>query len=580
MKSKIFIVCALTATMFISGSCQKWKGQGDEKILKVAVTTEIPTLDPATAYDTVSSSAIYQSYETLYQYHYLKRPYSLEPLLAASMPKIEGNGKRLIIKIKTGVRYHDDLVFNGKPRYVEAEDFITQIKRIAFEPTNSTGWGLFEGRIQGIDQFRKEAGSDFNKFKTLTISGLKALDKETLQIDLNAPFPQMLYAFAMSFTTPLPMEAVEYYKNDFHDHILGTGPFILKEWKKDSYLKLVKNVNYRDEFYPAQGDRQANESGLLSYAGKKLPFLDGIEIRLFKKPEERWPLFLDKKLDFMPLPKTNFAEVIDTDGQLSSRFKDKNLRLHVSPAQTYWWFSFNMKDPLLGRNKNLRLAIAHAIDFDKFVQVFTNNVGQRANSIYPPGIPGYLPSAKLPYEYNLEKAKNYLKLAGYPDGKGLAPINFDESGAGNTEREQADFIKTELARIGIKVNPVLNLFPAFLAKGKKGDLQFFQDGWSLDYPDAENCLQLLHSKNQSPGPNGSFYANAKVDQLIDRIKLLADGPEKTKLMTEVEKQVNEDLPWVMVYYSRNYTLVQDYVKNYRYSDLVFNYFKYLDLGER
>ena len=101
MKSKIFIACALIATILLNGSCQKWKGQGDEKILKVAVTTEIPTLDPATAYDTVSSSAIYQSYETLYQYHYLKRPYTLEPLLAASMPKVEGNGKRLIIKIKT-----------------------------------------------------------------------------------------------------------------------------------------------------------------------------------------------------------------------------------------------------------------------------------------------------------------------------------------------------------------------------------------------------------------------------------------------------------------------------------------------
>ena len=384
----------------------------------------------------------------------------------------------------------------------------------------------------------------------------------------------------MTFTSPLPMEAVEYYKNNFHDHILGTGPFILKEWKKESHLIMVKNPNYHDEFYPAQGDRQANESGLLSYAGRKVPFLDGIEIRLFRKNEERWPLFLDKKLDFMPLPKTNFAEVIDTDGQLSSKFRDKNLQLHVSPAQTYWWFSFNMNDPLVGKNKYLRLAIAHAIDFDKFVQVFTNNVGQRANSIYPPGIPGYLPSAKLPYEYNIEKAKEYLKLAGFPEGKNLPPINFDESGAGNTEREQAEFVKSELAKVGIKINPVLNLFPAFLSKGKKGELQFFQDGWSLDYPDAENCLQLLYGKNHSPGPNSSFYSNPRVDQLIERIKLLSDGPEKTRLMADVERQVNEDLPWIMVYYSRNYTLVQDYVKNYRYSDLVFNYFKYLDLAER
>lgn len=574
-KFKFFIFIAV---LVVCGSCRKNLGQNDEKILRVAVTSEIPTLDPVTAYDTVSSSAIYQVYETLYQYHYLKRPYTLEPLLAAEMPKIEGNGKRYIIKIKSGVRYHDDPAFKGQPRYVEAEDFITQLKRVAFIPSHSTGWGLFEGRIKGIDEFRKAVGEDFGKFKIMKIEGVKALDKQTLQIDLAAPYPQMLYAFAMTFTSPMPIEVVEFYNNKLYDHVVGTGPFVFQEWKKDSYLKLKRNAFYREEFYPSQGDRQANEGEMLNYAGKRLPFLSGIEFQFYKNPEERWPLFMEKKLDFLPLPKTNFAQAIDSSGQLSQQYQKKNIRLLVSPAQTYWWISFNMKDPLFGKNKNLRLAIAHAIDFDRFVQVFTNNVGQRANSIFPPGIPGYTPTARLPYRYDLNKAKEYLRLAGFPDGKGLPTINFDESGAGNTEREQAEFIKAELAKVGIKINPVLNLFPVFLEKGKKGELQLFQDGWSLDYPDAENCLQLLYGKNHAPGPNTSAYANPEVDRLIERIKLLNDGPEKAELMTQIEKLVNADIPWVMIYYSRNYTLVHDYVKNFRYSDLIFNYYKYIDLN--
>ncbi len=578
MKCQKLNLVILTTVLLLSGSCRNKIGQSDDKILHVAVTSEVPTLDPATAYDTVSSSAIYQSYETLYQYHYLKRPYTLEPLLAVGMPKVEGNGKRYTIKIKTGVRYHDDVAFKGQPRFVEAEDFITQLKRVAFMPSHSTGWGLFEGRIRGIDEFRKAAGDDFSKFKSLHIEGVKALDKETLQIDLNAPYPQMLYAFAMTFTSPMPIEVVEFYKNDLHDHVVGTGPFLLQEWKKESYLKLKRNPFYREEFYPSQGDRQANEGNMLNYAGKRIPFLDGIEFHFYKNPEDRWPQFMDKKLDFLALPKTNFNQAIDSTGQLSQQFQKKNIKLLVSPAQTYWWFSFNMKDPLLGKNKYLRLAIAHAIDFDHFVQVFTNNVGQRANSIFPPGIPGYTPTAQLPYEYDLKKAKEYLRLAGYPDGKGLPTLNFDESGAGNTEREQAEFIKNELAKVGIKINPVLNLFPVFLEKGKKGELQFFQDGWSLDYPDAENCLQLLYGKNHSPGPNTSGYSNPEVDRLIERIKLLNDGQEKAQLMTQVEKLVNADIPWVMIYYSRNYTLVHDHVNNFRYSDLIFNYYKYLDLS--
>ena len=103
MRSPILLFLVLLVTIGMSNSCRNRIGQSDEKILHLAENTDIPTLDPATAYDTVSSSVIFQTYETMFQYHYLKRPFTLEPLLAAAMPKIEGNGKRYIIKIKSGV---------------------------------------------------------------------------------------------------------------------------------------------------------------------------------------------------------------------------------------------------------------------------------------------------------------------------------------------------------------------------------------------------------------------------------------------------------------------------------------------
>jgi ABC-type transport system substrate-binding protein len=60
---------------------------------------------------------------------------------------------------------------------------------------------------------------------------------------------------------------------------------------------------------------------------------------------------------------------------------------------------------------------------------------------------------------------------------------------------QADFFKTQLEAVGIKLKIVKNNFNEYLEKSKSGHLVFFQDGWTLDYPDAENVLQLLSSQN-------------------------------------------------------------------------------------
>ena len=99
----------------------------------------------------------------------------------------------------------------------------------------------------------------------------------------------------------------------------------------------------------------------------------------------------------------------------------------------------------------------------------------------------------------------------------------------------------------------------------------------MDYPDAENSLQLLTTKNHSPGPNSTYYTNNKFDNMFNKLKLMENGIEKTDLMNKLEDIVNEDMPWIMQYYTRNYILFHDHLKNYRHSDLIYNNLKYLRL---
>ncbi|MFG1482214.1 ABC transporter substrate-binding protein [Halobacteriovorax sp. HFRX-2_2] len=547
----------------------------DKNTLRFPLTESISTIDPVNAYDSVSMSVIYQGYEQLFEYHYLRKPLKLVPLLAEEMPQVSDDGLTYTIKVKEGVQYHDHPAFNGQPRYVEAQDFINQIKRLAFTPYRSNGWWLFDGRVVGLNKFRKEVGSDFEKLLSTNVDGLKALDKRTLQIRLIAPYPQMLNALAMSFTSPMPAEVMK--KETFLDELIGTGPYKLDKWFRGSKLFMSRFNNYHKSFYPGKGDRFAHSKNLLTDAGKRVPFIDKIEFHIIKEAQTRWLQFMSGKLDFLRVPKDNYHSLVSPSGELTEEFRDKKITLDIFSSFTYWWFSFNMKDPIVGTNKNLRLAIAHAVNVEKYIKTFTNNIGLKANSIYPPGIPGYDPSRKLPYSYNIEKAKEYLRKAGYPDGKGLPTLVYDTRASSTTQRQRAELLKQDLEAIGIKMKIQLNTFPAFLKKSKEGKLQIWLDGWTLDYPDSENVLQLLTTKNQAPGPNVSNYSNADFDKKFESIKVMNDSDEKYLLMSQVEDIVLEDLPWVLLYYSRDYIVYHNRLKNFRYNDLVVNKVKYLRL---
>lgn len=566
---RTFLLCLL---IFVSCT----KDSKRENSVTIPLDGEISTLDPANCYDAVCYIPVTQVYETLFEFEYLKRPYTLRPLLAEAFPVISTDRKTYTFKIKKGIKYHPN-EWLPEGRTVKAQDIVDQIKRVAFSPVRSQGWWLFDGKIKGLNEWRSKVGSDLKKFFELPVSGLRAADEHTLVIELVAPYPQLLYAMAMSFTSPMPAEAIKAAQNNFTGQTVGTGAYFITKYSPTHEVLLKKNPDYISSTYPTQGDRYAHEKGLLKDAGAKLPFVDNARLVVVKEPQTDWLNFMKKNSDIINLTKDLYAIALTSEGKLKPEVVKNNVQLQVSPTLIYWWIAFNMKDPVVGNNLNLRKAIAHAVNTEKYIELFTYNIAQKANSIYPPGIPGYSPSRDLPYQYNTALARDYLAKAGFPDGKGLPVLRFDIRGTDTRRRQMGEFIQQELRKIGIEVVVNVNTFPAFLDKSRRGELQFWQGGWILDYPDAENVLQLLNSANLPPGPNSSQYVNSEFDELFNRLKGLEDGSEKTRLMTKMEEIVNHDLPWIMQYYSRNYILSHDYLLNYRYSDIINNYVKYLKL---
>lgn len=546
--------------------------------INVALTTDVSTLDPAVSYDTVSAEVIYQIHESLFEYDYLIRPYHLKPLLAQEMPSIEDQGKKYIIKLKQNIKYHPHKAFNGKERFVKSIDFVNQIKRLAYKPTKSNGWWLFDQKITGLNKFRNlVTDANLDTFFNYKVEGLSTPDDHTLIIKLNKPYPQLIYALAMSFTTPMPEEIIRFHSNDLSQGTSGTGPFILKEWKKGLSIKLDRFKDYHPSKYPNKGDRISYQKSLLKDKGQSIPFVDGIKFNIMKEAQTRWLNFLKKNIDFIILNKDHFAIALDSNGKLNSKYIEQGIKLQVSPTLTYWWLAFNMQDPVVGKNLFLRKAIAHAVDIDRYIQIFTNNIALKANSIYPPGVPGYDPTNTLPYSYDLVKAKDFLSKAGHPNGKDLSVINYDVRGSSSVSRQMGEYIKSQLAKIGIKIKININSFPAFLNKAKTGQLQFWQGGWAMDYPDPENTVQLLTSKNHPPGPNATYFSDNEVDEIYSFLSETKNINLKKSKLKRVEDIVNQKLPWIMQFYSRNYILYHSRVNNFRQSDLIYNNYKYLKL---
>ena len=541
------------------------------KDLRLALLHPIKTFDPAVAFNDDSLTVIGQSLETLYQYHYLKRPYEIIPSLADGMPKVSPDGKVYEIRIKKGVPYYDPKGLLGPKRFVRAQDFVNQIKRLAFEPLKSTGSWLFAGKIEGFDEFKAKAGDDTAKMLGESMSGLSAPDEHTLRIELTRPEPNMLYFLCMSFTAPVPAELIQKTGNDLSRVLVGTGAFFLADTNGRD-LEFERNPFFRSELYPSSGDRYANTQDLLSSSTERLPFVDRISFKVYEDESSRWQAFLDGKLDILSVPKKFLVEITQKESDLGEQLKERGIKVKHFSSISSRWLGFNMQDPLLGKNVNLRKAIAHAIDFESYISLLSNNTNLRANSIFNPSIPGYNPSHQMGYNYDLEKAKVYLSNAGIAPGE--LTLTYSTRGTQKIHFEEADFIKSQLARIGINVEIQKLEFSQFLKLGRAGKLQFFTDNWIYDYPDAENLLQLLVSSN-TPGINKSGYKNEQVDELYALLAQTLDKKKRLSLMREIENVVDKELPWIMLMFESAYILHSPKIKNFRRSYFIRNHLKYI-----
>ncbi|MBN1902149.1 hypothetical protein JW926_12565 [Candidatus Sumerlaeota bacterium] len=550
--------------------------------MHVALPLEIKGFDPSQANDLYSHTALSQIYEPLYQYAYLERPFRVEPLLAQAMPQISGDKLAFTIPIKKGVRFQDDPCFqktDGKGRELTAQDFIFSFKRIADKRVNSNGWWVFRERIAGLDEFREK--SENAKGVALydePVEGLSAPDDHTLVIRLKKPYPQLLYILTMSYTCAVPREAVEFYGEEFLNHPVGTGPFQLESWIRDSRIVYARNAGFRSETYPVKGTKEDEDMGLLADAGKSIPFIDSLTLHIMKEPSTMWLQFLAGNLDRSGIPKDNYDSAIDADKNLKEELAKKGIVLWKTPMIDLTYQSFNMEDPILGKSLSLRQALSLSLNVDQMIVNLYNNRAIRAKGPIPPSLEGYDPNLDNPYaHYDMDEAKK--KMIEAKKELGLAPddaieLTYDSQSNDTIARQFDEFVVDCFSQLGVKIKYNVNTWPQFLdrIKNKKG--QLYGAAWGADYPDAENFLQLLYGPNESPGDNNANYKNTEFDKLYEQASLMESSPERTAIYKKMLEIVIKDCPWIFCTHRLGFYLQHAWLKNYKPHDLAQNTFKY------
>lgn len=560
------LIAAVLASFFLTGCKDKSaKQKSDSVVLQHRLRARIQTLDPADVRDTTGTCVASDIFETLYDYHYLKRPYQLIPILAADMPVVSQDGKTYTIPIRKDVYYHDDACFaGGQGRLLTAHDFVYAWKRIADIKTRSVSWWIFDRRIAGLDEFREyskscEAGGvDYNR----PVEGLRAIDDFTLQVRLNHPWPQFVYWLAYIATAPMAREAVDYYKQEIGFHPVGTGPFKVDRWESGAYVEASRHPRYHSDPYPSSGEPGDAQAGFLADAGKQMPFADKVVWRIVPEDQPRWRLFLKGLIDLTSIPKDNFGQVFTSGLNMTREMTERNINMVTFDEPSTFWIAFNMNDPLLAQNKPLRQAISNSIDRKRFIDIFFDGRGREAFGFIPPIMPGYDPNivSISNSRYDAAAARQHVQEAEAIAGGKIPRLRLAIGGLDSTNRQISQYMQRCIGAIGLDTEIELFDWPTFLEKLRKGDHQLMILGWTADYPDVESFLQLFYSKN-IPYPNEFAYSNPEFDAIFERASTMADCPERTALYQRAQRIVNDDVPCAFTFHRINFMMSHEWLGN-------------------
>ena len=499
--------------------------------LRFATVADLRSLDPATIFMGDEGTLTHFLFNGLLD---LDADGNVVPMLAEQLPDISPDALTYTFRLRSGV-------FFSNGRELTAEDVVFTLERFLDPKTASPETGYFRN-IRGGDAFemarQKEAftnsppGITGRWIEPKTVAGLRALDRRTVQIQLDQPNVALMQILAAVFSGIVPREEVEHRGERFVTHPIGTGPFVLKEWIPGVSLHFERNTHY---FRPGQ------------------PLLDAIDVTINIDLTTQAMMLERGEIDVQ-------SAITDPDFLRFRKDRSRQPYLEVILGTSPIYVSLNCELPPF-TNRLVRIAMNHAVDKEAIVRKMLHRAVPLRGAL-PMNVHGFNPN--LPgYDYNPVKAKALLAKAGFSNG-------FETTlwvGTGPMWTTLGLCIQDNLKAVGVTVNlKVASAMAGFEAIQRRKTVPMgLQDcGATIDDP-KDTLDSLLNGENitEQACMNTAFYSNERVQQLFRAASVASDAQHRIQLYQKIEELIVEDAPWLFLCQRNTEMIRNPWLKGFR-----------------
>ena len=440
-----------------------------------------------------------------------------------------------------------------------AADFEYSFKRLASPDTAAPYAETVVGMIDGYQDAIGNPDADGN---TTTDPDWDALnvhaseDGKTLTIQLSYPCSYFDKLAAFVATAPVQQATVEANGDAWctePDTFICNGPYMITEWTPSERIVLSKNPYYVGGW---------DSSKIVS---------DTITLLLLEDSSASYAAYNSGE--------AQLVKDVPTDEIPSLTRAEDGGDFYLDEIMGTYYISLNdQEEPFT--DVRVRKALSLAIDRDYVANTIMQGIYTPATALVGPGIvdnEGYFmdnanggePYIGDDYEANLEEAKQLMAEAGYPDGEGFPTITYSANDAGY-HIPVAEYLQQAWGELGITMNIDKVEWSSFIPMRRAGDYDISRNGWSMDYNDPSNMLELFTTNN---GNNDGKYANPAFDQVIEDSRV-ADKAAHFEKLHEAEDILMNDAACIPVAYYNDFWLQSPSLKGTWHSPYGYWYLQY------
>lgn len=362
--------------------------------------------------------------------------------------------------------------------------------------------------------FSLERQMNSPKVKTFVsaIESVTADDEYTVTVKTKQPYAPLLYNLSLpqsSIVCSKHFDELTAAGRKYSEQPVGTGPMVFSSWLPNDNF----TVTAFDEYW-----------------GEK-PKATRISVRVIPESSSRTIALETGEIDIVEsVPAVDIPRVME----------NKGLKTVTQTSTSVTYASFNTRKAPLD-NVKVRQALSCAVDKQAIIDVICEGYAQQVNTIYPPAMPSYDESIDL-YPYDIERAKQLLTEAGYPDG-----FTIEIATSGDERNRIAQLLQSDFSKIGVNLEITLLEWGAYLDYIGGTNHQMYIVGWSSGMEPDGSTTPLFHSESVGPTGNRSWYQNEELDALIDEGKSTMNMDDRLDIYKEIQRIVMEDAVWIPLF---------------------------------